>query len=164
MNANDHDAASTRTNGDIMRSDPAHSRKAKWLMAAMVVTALLLFLFGLPALKQWIDVGDVNVMIHRMRLVFYGLAIVLFATAAYAGWYARRIFGSLQFPPPGSWVLRDTPLLRGDHARARGWWVLACAVSFALIAVYATILPQQLNRLLALPSAPQPAAIAVPHG
>ena len=103
---------------DLLRSDPAQRRKIKWLMVTMAVIALCLFLFGRPLLKRWMDVSDTALMLHRMGLVFYGLAVILFATAAYAGWYASRIFRSSQFPPPGSWVLHDTRLLRGEHARA----------------------------------------------
>ncbi len=165
MNATDHDDESPGAEHDFLRSDPDQRRKVQWLIATMVAVALLFWLFGLPALRRWTDVGDVAVMTHRMGLVFYGLCALLLATAMYAGWYAQRIFRASQFPPPGSWVLRDTRLLRGDHARARGWWVVVCAISFLLLAIYAAMLPQRLAGLLALPPTPHAARqIAPPHG
>lgn len=150
---------------DILRSDPAQRRNVQWLIATMVAAALLLFLFGLPALKRWINVADGTVMLHRMSLVFYGLGDLLLATAAYASWYARRIFGSQQFPPPGTWVMRDTRVLRGDAARARGWWVLTCAIGFVLLATYTMlVLPRRLDGLMLPAPSRHAAQIALPHG
>ena len=162
MNANDHDASNI--DPDILRSDPDQRRKVLWLIATMVAAALLLFLFGLPALKHWMNVADGAEMLRRMGLVFYGLGGVLLATSVYAGWYARRILRSRQFPPPGSWVMRDTRVLRGDTARARGWWVLTCAISFLLLAAYTMILPRRLDGLVMPAPTPHPAQVAVPHG
>lgn len=149
---------------DILRSDPRQRRNVWWLIAAMTAAGVLLWLIVRPTLKLWINVSDISVMTHRMGVVYYGLSILLFATAGYAGWYARRIFRASQFPPPGSWVLRDTRLLRGEHARARGWWVVACATSLFLIAVYVAILPGRIGTLLMTPAVQHAAALTAPHG
>jgi hypothetical protein len=159
------DSDPTADTGDgILRSDPQHRRYLQWLIGAMVVALLLLWLFGRPALKRWIDVSDLAIMVHRWGIVSYCLSALLFTTAAYAGWYASRIFRSAQFPPPGSWVLRDTRVLRGDHARARGWWVVACAISLALISAYVMILPGRIAGVLLSPAMRHSTILAKPHG
>ncbi len=149
---------------DMLRTDSRQQRNVWWLIAAMATAAVLLWLLVLPALKRWINVSDIGVMTHRMGAVYYGLSALLFITAGYAVWYARRIFRSSQFPPPGSWVLRDTRLLRGDHARARGWWVVACAASLSLIAIYVAILPAYISAQLLRSSVEHAAVLASPHG
>ncbi len=163
MNAND--PTPSHADPDILRSDPAQRRKVLWLIAAMVATALLLFIVGLPALRRWMNDPSPAVMLLRMGTVYHGLSALLLATAGYAGWYAWRIFRTAQFPPPASWVLRDTRLLRGDHARARGWWVVACAVSLLLIAAYTMNQTQRLKGIvIPAPLHPHAASIANPHG
>jgi hypothetical protein len=122
-----------RVDHEILRTDPDQRRKIQRLIVAMVVIALLFWWFALPALKDWVTVPDESTYVRRMETIFYALAAVLFATSGYALWFARRILVSAQSPPPGTWVWRDTRVLRGDHARARGWWVVACALSFVLL-------------------------------
>jgi hypothetical protein len=176
MNTNGHDDAPQDANSDILHSTPNQRRKLQWTIATMLAAALLLWLLGFSALRGAAHAGDTATLTHRLQVAFYVLSALLFATAAYAGWYARRIFASSQYPPPGSWVLRDTRLLRGASARRRGWWTLACAAICLLMAVYAATLPKRLEHLLTssvhythvpLPPAPapsQPPPIAPPHG
>jgi len=160
---------------DILRSDPLQRRKLQWMIAATIVVVLLLVLFGLFTLRHASDAPDTHVLTRQLEMVFYALSVLLLVTAAYAASQTRRIFASSQYPPPGSWVLRDTRLLRGARARDRGWWALVCAVVSVLLAVYAATLPRQLERslksshpyvhvLLPPGHAPQQAApIAQPH-
>jgi hypothetical protein len=166
MIANESDSdAEVESGGDVLRTDPVQRLKVQRLIIAMIVAAVLLLWLGLPALKEWVDARDDSVMIHRMAVVCYWLGFTLFATAGYACWYARNIFRSSQFPPPGTWVLRDTRLLRGDHARARGWWVMACAISFTLLALFVVIeLPRQIEGLMSFSSMHQPVPAQGPHG
>ena len=135
MNTSSHDDAPVNADPDILRSDPVQRRNVRWLIAATIAVVLLLLLFGLSTLRHASDTPDTRALTRQLEMVFYGLGVLLLVTAAYAGWQARRIFGSSQYPPPGSWVLRDTRLLRGDRARVRGWWALVCAVVSLLLAV-----------------------------
>jgi len=166
MNTTSQDNAPLDANPDILRSDPEQRRKMQWLIAATIAVVLLLLLFGLYTLRHAIDTPDTRALTRQLEMVFYGLSALLLVTAAYAVWHAKRIFSSSQYPPPGSWVMRDTQLLRGDRARGRGWWALVCAVVSMMLAVYAASLPQQIERTLK--PAPVPAhhaaMVAWPHG
>jgi TRAP-type C4-dicarboxylate transport system permease small subunit len=164
MNTTSRDNAHLNVDPDILRSDPEQRRKLQWLIAAAIATVLLLLLFGVFTLKHATDTHDTRALGRQLEMVFYGLSALLLVTAAYAGWHARRIFGSSQYPPPGSWVLRDTRLLRGDRARGRGWWALVCAAVSLLLAVYAASLPRQIERTLQPPPVHHPLQIATRHG
>lgn len=133
---------------DVLRADPARKRQAFVLIGALIVAGALLKWLGLPALMRWVTVADNAVLLHRVGVVFDALAALMLVMASYAGWHASRILRSNQFPPPHSWVLRDTPIVRGSAARLRGWAVLACAAAFVALAVYAVMLPVRLQNLM----------------
>ena len=165
---------SAPSEGDFRRTDPSQQRMIQILVGAMAAIALLFWWFALPALRHWVSVPDVHEYVHRMVTVFYAMAGVLFATAVYALWYARRIFATGQSPPPGTWVYRDTRILRDDHARARAWWVAACAICFILLGGFTAFsMPGMLEGQLraSSPMRPPPGAaarpappVASPHG
>ena len=99
MNTNSHDDPPLNADPDILRSDPVQRRKLQWMIATTIAVVLLLWLFGLFTLKHATDTHDTRALTRQLEMVFYGLSALLLVTAAYAGWYARRIFGSSQYPP-----------------------------------------------------------------
>jgi hypothetical protein len=135
-------------NDEIMRADPARKGQAFALIAALIVAGVLLKLVALPALLRWLNVSDNALLLQRVALVFDGLAVLMLASAAYAGWHASRILRSNQSPPPNTWLLRDTRIVRGGAARLRGWVVMVCAVAFVVLTVYAALLPAHLQKLI----------------
>jgi hypothetical protein len=163
MNTTSRDDAPLNADPDILRSDPEQRRKLQWLIAATIAVVLLLVLFGLSTLRHAGDTPDTHALTRQLEMVFYGLSALLLVTAAYAAWHARRIFGSSQYPPPGSWVMRDTRLLRGDRARSRAWWALVCALVSVLLAVYAASLPRQIEHTLKPAPVHHAVRIAWPH-
>jgi hypothetical protein len=166
---------------EVMRADPARKRQAYLLIAFLILTGVLLKLLALPALLRWLNVADNVLLLQRVTLVFDALAGLMLASAAYTGWYATRILRSSQSPPPNTWLLRDTKIVRGTAARLRGWVVMACAVAFVVLAVYAALLPVHMQKMIdayrsnsppphrfASPSAPDvppraPALVPHPH-
>lgn len=130
---------------EVMRADPRRKRRAYVLVAALVIAGALLKLLGLPALMRWLTVSDNTLLLHRIALVFAGLSALMAAAAAYTGWHATRILRSNQSPPPHSWLLRDTQVAHGTSAIVRGWLVMASAVAFVVLAIYAAMLPGYLR-------------------
>lgn len=166
MSANDDDPAPpapasaappASATPEILHTDASQRHKVEWSLAAIAIAALLLW-FGLfPFLHAWMNAPEFRVMLYRVGLVFYGLSALMLATAAGCAWYAWRILRASQFPPPGSWLLRDARVLRGDAGRARGWWVVACGVSFVLLAAYTAWAPSRVAHI-----APPPKLLAPP--
>lgn len=155
---------------DMLHADPSSQRQAFVLICVLIVAGALLQWLGLPALMRWLTVADNAVLLHRVGLVFDALAALMLLLSVYSGWYASRILRSHQFPPPHSWVLRDTRIVRDGAARLRGWAMLVCAAAFIALAMYAAILPVRLQNLIR-EHKPAPARIlqiappiATPHG
>jgi hypothetical protein len=148
---------------EFVRSDPRQRRMGALLMAGIVLIALLLLVFGLPALNAWIRTGSTELMLRKFGMVCYSAAALLLIVAACLLAYARRVFRSGQFPPPGTWVMNDTPLRRGDSARAYARAVLVGVACCALLAAYAIILPHWLHARLLPPPQPHAAPAQPAH-
>lgn len=144
---------------EILRSDPQQVREIRrWAIAGAIAVATLWLLF-----RYWMQHDNAYVVLHRMFMLCYGLSVLLLAVAAYAVRYARRILDAGQYPPPGGWVLGDTRVLRGDAARARGRWVIVCAVALALLGFYAAYLPHSIDALRVAEPMQIPVRVG-PHG
>lgn len=106
---------------------------------------LLLWLENLrPDLEAWLT-EQPDTVAPRARLLLAvgaGLAVApLILLAAYFWSLGRRTLGAGRFPPPSMKVLRDTAVLVGPAAEARGrllqalavfWVILACGLVGAL--------------------------------
>jgi hypothetical protein len=79
-----------------------------------------------------------------MYTVRYASGLVPFA--AYFALLAARIIRSGQFPYPGMKVWRDTTVVRGRKALARGWGIAFCAICLFGLAVYAAYIPTLLAK------------------
>lgn len=137
----------------FLRTDARQRRNLAVLMAGLVVLAVVFFFFGLPRLTAWVHAGTTAAVLRKLGIVCDVFAVLLLLTALWAAGYARRVLRSGQFPPPGTWVLRDTPLQHGAAARMRGWAVGIVAVCCGLFAIYAAVLPYRLHQHL-LPPVP----------
>ena len=138
---------------EFLRTDARQRRNIAWLMVGMIVFAILFFFFGLPRLTAWVRAGSTEAGLRKFALVCYSIAALMLILAAWVGGYARRVFRSGQFPPPGTWVLKDTALRRGTAARMRAWGAVVVAACCALFAIYAIVLPYRLQQRL-LPPVP----------
>jgi hypothetical protein len=135
----------------FLRTDARQRRNLALLIAATIALAALFFFFGLPRLDRWIRTGNTMASLHRFGVVCDVLAALLLLSAAWAAGYARRVLRSNQFPPPGTWVLRDTRLRHGAAARLRAWGLVFVAAGCALFAIYLIALPYQLHHRLVPP-------------
>lgn len=147
---------------EILRSDPQQVRQmrrwATWGVSAVVVVWLLF--------RYWEHYSNAYDVLHRMYGLCYLVGLGLLAVAWYAFRYARRILDAGCYPPPGGWVLGDTPVLRGTAARIRGLSVIACAAGLGLLGAYALYLPHSISTSLppgTVPIQVDPPA-SKPHG
>ncbi|MEM1181449.1 MAG: hypothetical protein AAGM22_24105 [Acidobacteriota bacterium] len=110
---------------EILRADPKHQRwvlLALALIASLAVWSLLQLVHQLDAARV-ISIKSVRTAAEQtiavagtyFRLVAGGLLIL----GSYLLWTAVRIVRSGQFPPPGTWVVRDTVVRRGGRAKVR---------------------------------------------
>jgi hypothetical protein len=105
---------------EILRADPRLRRKT--LIAIGIAT--ILGLIVLAMFRNWLnEIGALpgnDLLIARLRrmigIALTGCAICLALLAWYAVHQSARIRKALQWPVPGTRVLRDTPIRRGDAA------------------------------------------------
>lgn len=110
----------------VQKADPAARRQAVLLV---VVGALVgaLFLVGFEryraALLDWF-LSYPKQLAYRLRFFFILAAVSgsapLFALAVYLWSLGGKVMRAQRFPPPGHRVYRDTPILEGHAAIARG--------------------------------------------
>jgi hypothetical protein len=119
---------------------PAAIRRIVLYVVIGSVIAFLAKLVFLPWLKGYISVNDRVEALYRFKIVMFGFGASLLPVVIYLALLALRIIKSRQFPPPGTQVLRDTPVVRGRKALIRGLamglcaaWLLACAIFSAVI-------------------------------
>jgi hypothetical protein len=122
-----------------------------WALIAGVAAGLLLILLldrdGLPWLKRQLHERPFEESMRLLRWIFYSLATLFFALGAIVGRQAWRTLASGQWPPPRSWVLVDTEVVRGLAARLRA--AALGSVAFLLLAggVGLSLFPYQIEKV-----------------
>ncbi len=97
-----------------------------------------------------IEVASIYLRVLAAGLGLFGLYLLL---------HGRRIWLAEQYPPPGAWVMRPLPIVRGRPAKARA--LLSVVVALFLVACSAWLptwaedeLGQILSAALAMPDTP----------
>lgn len=139
---------------EIRKADPAARRQAVLLViiSTLVGTALI---FGFEhyrtPLRDWLA-SEPRDVAHRLTLIFFLAAAVLsaplFAFAAYLWSLGAKVLCSREFPPPGSRVIRDTPIIEGQAAVLRGRVLRALALGLGAASALLCLLLWQLARAL----------------
>jgi hypothetical protein len=110
----------------IQKADLAARRQAILLIVFTAATGALLFAafehFREP-FREWLSSEPAETA-RRARLAVYISAFVLsapvIAFAIYLWLLGARVLRAQQFPPPGTRVIRDTPVVGGSGATVRG--------------------------------------------
>ena len=132
---------SQRNSGEVQRADPvARRRTVLIVLAGMLIGGLVISSFEhyRPRLERWL-VSEPELLPERMATVTAALAFVtvvpllmfairLWTAAAKARRYQR-------YPPEGERVVRDTPVLRGGAAVARGRTLQGLAIALVVFAI-----------------------------
>lgn len=118
----------------IQKADPAARRQALLLIIfAAAVGGLLIAGFEhiRELFREWL-LSEPAETARRAKLALYVSAFILsapvIALAIYLWVLGARVLRAQQFPPPGFRVIRDTPVVGGSGATARGHVVQILAV------------------------------------
>ena len=124
---------------------PAAIRRIVLYIVIGSVIALSAKLVFFPWLKGYVSISDRVEALHRFKIVMFGFGAALLPVVIYLALYAVRIIKSRQFPPPGTQVLRDTPVVRGKKALIRGLGIGLCAAWLLGCAIFAAVIPYTLS-------------------
>lgn len=151
---------------------PREARLKRLLILAVAAAALAVArepLFSL--IRDYLAVADRAEAVFRFRVVMAGFGLSLLPAVAYFAAQAYGIAASGRFPPPGTRVWRDTPVVRGRAASLRAGGAAILAAALLGCAIYAQFLPQWLGSSDAQPSkssaarsADRPGTPAAVHG
>jgi hypothetical protein len=125
----------------IQKADPAARRQALLLIVFATATGALLFAafehYREP-FREWL-LSEPAETASRAKLALYISAFVLcvplVAFAVYLWLLGARVLRAQRFPPPGSRVIRDTPVVEGHGATTRGQLIQILAVCLGVGAV-----------------------------
>jgi hypothetical protein len=125
---------------ELQKADPEARRKAILVLVfAAALGGLLISGFDhfREPLREWLQ-SDPAETARRARLALSVSMLVLsvpaIAFAIYFWLLGRKVLLAQQFPPPGYRVIRDTPVVRGAAAVARGHAIQILAVCLGVAA------------------------------
>lgn len=133
---------------ELQRADPRARRNAVVVVAVGTIVGLLAiaaYTHHQSALEQWLVEPDAPVdLLSRLRLLVVGVAVFVtmpsVGFAVYLWRMGARVIRAERFPPPGTAVIRDTPIVIGNKARRHGRRVQAAGVVIALTSVAMPVL------------------------
>lgn len=125
----------------VQKADPAVRRKAILIAIVGTVVGTLLIIGlerGRTPFLNWL-LSEAENLPYKLGL-FYCLAAFfgsapLFAFAVYLWSLGDRVMSARRFPLPGHPVIRDTPILEGQVALARGRIFKIMAISLGIIGI-----------------------------
>ncbi|HPN41430.1 MAG TPA: hypothetical protein PKX36_07890 [Candidatus Cloacimonadota bacterium] len=136
---------------DMVPADPQYRRQVLILLL-IIALGLGFLLYSLqPYLQANIDTGTPEQTLQLLKWMLIALGIVPLGFAIYMLVIAIKVYRQGIFPPEGTKVLRDTPILFDQDARRRAniLVVLAALLMFMsdLLILMAFYLPRLLTRL-----------------
>ena len=128
---------------DVRRADATlPSQVLFYLILGTCVGALLIIgleRYRIP-LRDWMMQEPAQRLKHFFLLLAAILTGPLIAVAVYVWTLGKKIIRVREFPPPGLRVLRDTPIIMGEKAIARGRLLQVLAVICATASVPSNLL------------------------
>jgi hypothetical protein len=137
-----------------------------WALLAGIGFGLLLILLldrdGLPWLKRQLHERPLEESLSLLRWIFYSLSALFAVLGSIVARQAWRTLRSGQWPPPDSWVLVDTDVIRGLAARVRAAALGSVAALLFAGAVGLSLFPTQIERVVGKGALPATAPVPTP--
>lgn len=137
----------------IQAADPAARRIGMVLVAVAIVlggAVVYAFTAGSDAVSAWLvtALGSPETRGPTLAGIAIALAAPLLLLAAWLTWLGGRVQAAGRFPLPGQRVIRDTPILEGRDAQARGQLLRVIAAMLAGGALLFCLMLWRLGALL----------------
>jgi len=137
------------TEKGIQKADKGY--RNKYLKRLFLYTGLgiVMILWAVPLLGPFLETLKPGQAIKTVVVVLIVMFLPLILMALYLMNLSRRILKSERFPPPGIKVIRDTVVLKGQHARSRGYLIMILSLILILLSTgFMIYMPYLLNELL----------------
>jgi hypothetical protein len=119
-----------------MRADETYRKK---LLVVIVIAALVgavIIRWGIPWFEDYVQSLDPEDALHVMKVALSIIFLGVLPFAYYLFIFGRKVISAERLPPPGTKVIRDTPLLEGEKARKRGQLIVVLSLFLALISLF----------------------------
>jgi hypothetical protein len=125
---------------EVQKADLAARRRTVWIVSAATVLGCVLivqFDSARQSFEGWLVAHEETLIARPELLPLSALVLLLpvLLAALYFWRFGARVVASRRFPPPGSTVIRDTPVLAEGAAVSRGRLVQALAAMLAFSAL-----------------------------
>lgn len=128
-------------------------RRARMMLAVCVVVLFLIAALATSLIPRGQSHLQGREPIVTLR-VLQGFTAFIFLSvlpiSGYLFWFGRRVVGSRQVPPPGTWVIFDTRVIEGERAVKRGQALMMLGILLAVIVLFAGVwLPYKFGKAFA---------------
>ncbi len=131
----------------VLKADPGFRWKAMLVYIVFLAAGVAAIKWGLPAFTSYLAGQPPDEILFTLAVLAGLIFLSVLPWSVYMLVYALRILRAGQFPPPGAKVLRDTAVISGDEALARGRWLLATGIVLTALALAgAAYFPYRLYR------------------
>lgn len=134
---------------EIVRAPPTHV-VVMILGAAAIIGVLILLTMKIrffPWLQHYLESGPSRAeALRRFKFVMLGAGIPPLVSAIYMAWLGIRVLRQDRWPLANSLVWRDTLVMRGHRAHARGLLLIVLAILLAACAIGLAVIPYSLPR------------------
>lgn len=116
----------------MLKADPEYRRRTLRLSVVILVLGLAVGVavvqWGLPALARSVESRKPDDAIRLLKFLYAAVMIsTTLPVAVYLFRLGLRIRRSDRWPPPGTRVTRDTPIIEGPTARRQAVVLMACS-------------------------------------
>lgn len=131
-------------NQDMLRAPPRRVAVAKLavMLLAGILAVILINEALIPFMRQYLDASvDRADSVRRLSVVLGIVGLFFFAVAGSICSLGTRVLRQGQWPLPGTFVMRDTPVQRGRWVRARGIGLVILGALLGLSAIVVALIP-----------------------
>jgi len=117
---------------DIVHADKKYRNKALGLIFLLGLLGLLLIIWGLPSGMEYLKGLEPQTAFLIIELVLVFIMLSMVPIGLFLLNLSRKIMKHECFPPPGMKIIKDTPLVKGKKAKAKGQILLFISLLFMI--------------------------------
>jgi peptidoglycan biosynthesis protein MviN/MurJ (putative lipid II flippase) len=131
-----------------MPADKGYRRRVLTIYVVIVLLGLVLIGWVLPLTKEYIAQLEPETASRAMKTTLVMVFLTIIPIALYILAFGRKVMQHERFPPPGVKVIKDTKIIEGKKARARGRVLVVLSLVLIFLGVIGALYtPFMLNKV-----------------